>query len=194
MLSRDWDGKHYVWLSLRKIAEEADVSYSEVLEIKNALELKGYIRDMGQHGNGAFSQVRDWSIKGLLRALEYAIKCDPNTLAGKGMAERLGHPVTMADFWQYAGGPNDGKPYEPYRPFTTPKQLNEYNAARGRISGWDSYYNGCLEIPKPEKRKRREVECPDCGALFRTGSLNPLTRCLKCRKARRRLSLQKVKA
>lgn len=188
MLSLDWTGKGYVFCSLRKISEEADVSYNQVLVLVRSLESKGYMRDMGQHANGGFSQVRDWSIAGLLRALEYAIFCDPNSPAGQARAEELGHPVSMADFWFYATGPDEGQPYEPYRPFTTPKQLNEYLRKQGRMAGWDPYYNGSVDIPQPAKREEIGHVC-ECGAAFYSASRNPNTRCPRCRKAARRRRL-----
>jgi len=83
LLSYDWDGKRYVWCSLRKISEEADVSYNQVLALAKSLERKGYIRDMGQHANGGVSQVRDWSIAGLLRAWRAARTRSMNYFASK---------------------------------------------------------------------------------------------------------------
>ena len=192
LLAHDWDGKGYVWLSLRKISEEADVSYGELLELKKELELKGYIRDMGQHGSGAFSQVRDWSIKGFLVALERAIKCDPANEHSQALAKIHGHPITMADFWVHANGPKKGKPYTPYLSFTTPKQVNEYENKHGCIVGWDPHYNGDVNIPQPQKRQQRERPCPECGKPFKTGSRNPKTRCLICRKAAKLQSLNTV--
>lgn len=190
LLTFDWEGKGYVFCSLRKISEEADVSYGEVLKLARSLEHKGYIRDMGQHGNNAFNQVRDWSIRGLLRALEYTILCDPNTKHGKAKAEQLGHPVTMADFWNHADGPKKGQPFTPYLGLTTPKQVNEWCLKGDRIPGWDPFYGGSVDIPQPAKREQRQATCPDCGTFFATASRNPATRCKKCRKARKRLSLK----
>lgn len=190
LLSFDWTGKHYIWCSLRKISQEADISYGEILKLAKSLENKGYIRDMGQHSDGAFSQVRDWSIAGLLHALEYAIYCDPTSEFGKYKAQNLGHPVTMADFWHYASGPKENQPYDPFRPFTTPKQLNEYMEAKGKITGWDPFYNGIVEIPQPEKREKIEHTCGDCGKVFLSGSRNSATRCPKCRKVAKRQSLK----
>jgi len=190
LLSLDWTGKRYVWCSLRKISEEADVSYNEVLKLMKSLERKGYVRDMGQHGSGAFSQVRDWSIAGLLCALEYAIKCDPSTVAGKAHANALGHKVTMADFWVHAEGPDKDKPYAPFKPFTTPKQLYEYMNSRGSIPGFDPVYGGSVSIPLPEKKPLREHVCSECGKSFKTGSRNPATRCTTCRKKIKRQSLK----
>lgn len=190
LLSFDWDGKQYVWCSLRKISEEADVSYNQVLALAKSLERKGYIRDMGQHANGGFSQVRDWSIAGLLRALEYAIYCDPAAKAGQEKTQALGHPVSMADFWSYATGPNQGQPYAPFLPFTTPGQLNEYMRRQGKIAGWDPFYGGSVDVPQPVKREVIERVCGACGVPFWSASRNPATRCPRCRKAARRRSLK----
>lgn len=188
LLTFDWNGKGYVFCSLRKISEEADVSYNQVLALVRSLERKGYIRDMGQHIDGGFSQVRDWSIAGLLRALEYAIYCDPNSPAGKQMAKDCGHPITMAEFWFYGSGPNEQEPYDPFRPFTTPKQLNEFLWKQGRIAAWDPYYRGSIAAPMPAKRDEIEHACA-CGAIFHSASRNPKTRCPTCRKAARRRRL-----
>jgi hypothetical protein len=190
LLTYDWDGKHYVWCSLRKISAEANASYNQVLALAKSLERKGYIRDMGQHASGTFSQVRDWSIAGLLRALEYAITCDPATAAGNEKAQSLGHPVSMADFWTYASGPKQGQPFEPFLPFTTPKQLNEYMQGQGKIAGWDPYYGSSVDIPQPVKREQTGHVCSMCGTTFWSGSRNSATRCPKCRKAARRRSLK----
>ena len=189
LLSFDWDGKKYVWCSLRKISQEADVSYNQVLALTKSLERKGYIRDMGQHGSSSFSQVRDWSIAGLLRALEWAILCDPNSEAGKAKAEALGHPVTMADFWWYADGPQKGQPYEPFLAFTTPKALNAFLQNKGKMAAWDPYYQGTADLPQPQKRELIDYVCSRCGKCFQSGSRNPATRCPKCRKETKRQSL-----
>lgn len=191
LLSFDWNGKGYVWCSLRKISEEADVSYGQILEIKKSLEIKGYIRDMGQHGSGAFSQVRDWSIAGLLTALERAILCDPTTEYSKAKADRLGHPVTMADFWVHSkGDPKEGQPFTPFLAFTTPKQVNDYMIGNGKCTGWDPHYHGSYEIPKPMKRDPIPHTCSECEKVFMSASHNPATRCPKCRKVIKRQSLK----
>lgn len=189
LLSFDWDGKKYVWCSLRKISQEADVSYNQVLALAKALEGKGYLRDMGQHRSDSFSQVRDWSIAGLLAAMEYAILCDPTTEAGEKKAQSLGHPVTMADLWLYSSGPKTGQPFDPYLPFTTPRQLNEYMRKQGKIPGWDPHYHGSVDIPQPQKREPVPHIC-ECGKTFLSGSRNPATRCPDCRKEIKRHSMK----
>jgi hypothetical protein len=190
LLSYDWTGKKYVFVSLRKISLEADCSYSALLKIMRSLELKGYVRDAGQHGTGGFNQVRNWSIDGLIRALERAILCDPTTEASEQFAEELGHDVTMADFWAYAGGEKAGQPYQPFEKFKTPAELNRYHAAMNKITGWDPFYGGSINIPEPQKREKKRMVCRECGKGFLSGSRNPETRCPKCAKRAKRQSLQ----
>lgn len=188
IIASDWEGKGYMFYSFHGWSEEADISYGEILELKKSLEEKGYIRDMGQHRDGSFSQVHDYSFKGLLQALDYAILCDPTTEYHKIQSKRVGHPYTMADIFHYSSGSNEGKPFEPFREFTTPRQVIEYNLKNGHVTPWEA--GTTQPLPKPQKRKPVEHTCSGCGNKFMSGSRNPATRCPKCRKIAKRQSLK----
>lgn len=187
LLSLDWDGKCYVWCSLLKMSEEAGASYTTILRLMKSLELKGYVQDMGQHSDGQFSQVKDWNIRGLLKALEAAIKCDPTTEVGRGYADIEKHPITMADFFTHGGGPKKGKPFDPFETFTTPKEVNDWNNANGDVTPWAIEHS--TSVPAPQKREPIEHTCSRCGETFFSGSRNPKTRCKKCRSIVKRQSL-----
>jgi hypothetical protein len=177
LLTFDWDGKRTVWPSFHKISEEAFVSYGELLKIKSSLENKGYITDIGRRGTSSFSQVHEYSIQGLLNAIEWAIECDAS----------IGGTKVMSDFFRFSNGPKKGEPFEPFAKFTTPREVNEFNNHNGLIAPWGA--SSTQPIPKPTKKPQIEHTCT-CGKQFKSASRNPATRCVTCRKTHKRASLK----
>jgi hypothetical protein len=189
ILSADWTGKKTMWLSFHKMSLEANIHYNNLLKLKASLELKGYIKDLGQHHSGSINQVHEYSFEGFLRALDHAIKCDPNSDFGREYAKAKKHPITMGEFFVHADGAKKNKPFTPYLQFTTPKEVNEYENAQGCIPGW---HGGGLGIPQKAKRALRKATCSECGKVFNTASPNPYTRCPTCRKVFKRDSLKSL--